>query len=57
MCNEKEKLYTAKELARILQVSADTIWRWGRNGLIRSVRIGKVVRFYMPEEGRWQGVE
>lgn len=43
------KLYTAKELAEILSVPIDTIWRWGREGKLRRIKIGRLVRFEMPE--------
>jgi len=42
-------LYTAQELARLLQVSPDTIWRWGRQGKITKIKVGRTVRFEMPE--------
>lgn len=44
-----KKLYTAKELAVLLAVSEDTIWRWGRQGKIKKVKIGRLVRFEMPD--------
>lgn len=46
-----KKLYTAKELSAVLGVSEDTVWRWGREGKLRTVRIGRTVRFRMPKGG------
>ena len=48
------KLYKAKELAKILDVHTQTIYRLGNQGKIRSVKVGRLVRFYMPaERGRY----
>lgn len=46
-----DKLYTAKELSAIFKVSTDTIWRWGRERKIKTVKIGRTVRYLMPKEG------
>lgn len=46
------RLYTAGELSRILKVSKDTVWRWGRNGELKTVRAGRTVRFVLPSEER-----
>ena len=43
------KLYTAKQMAEMLQVSKKTIWKWGRDGQLPTVRIGRQVRFIMPK--------
>lgn len=43
------KLYTAKELASILGVHPQTIYRLAKEKKIDSYRIGKSVRFPMPE--------
>lgn len=44
------KLFTAKELAEILQVSPKTIYRAGQSGEIPSYKVGKSIRFEMPKE-------
>lgn len=44
-----QKLYTAKQLAEILQVNPQTIYRWANDGVIEDFKIGKVRRFLMPE--------
>lgn len=44
------KLYTAQELARILNVNVQTIYRAGKRGEIVSYKIGRSVRFEMPTE-------
>ena len=51
------KLYKANELARILQVNPQTIYRLGARGEIKSVKVGRLVRFYMPTERREYGEE
>lgn len=43
------KLYKAKELAEILQVHEQTIYRLAARGEIESYRVGKSVRFPMPK--------
>lgn len=45
-----DRLYTAKELASILGVNPQTIYRAGLNGDIPSYKVGKSVRFEMPGE-------
>lgn len=45
-----EKLYTAKELAEILGVHPQTIYRAGERGELATYKIGKSVRFEMPTE-------
>lgn len=44
------KLYKAKELAEILGVHPQTIYRAGERGEIPSYKVGKSVRFEMPKE-------
>ena len=44
------KLYKAEELAKLLQVHVKTIYKLGRQGKIQSVKVGRAVRFVMPEE-------
>lgn len=43
-----QKLYKAKELAEILKVNPQTIYRLAERGEIESYRIGRTVRFVMP---------
>lgn len=45
----EQRLYRAQELADILQVNVQTIYRLAKDGKIESYRIGKSVRFPMPE--------
>lgn len=45
-----DRLFTAKELASILGVNPQTIYRAGQRGEIESYKIGKSVRFSMPDE-------
>ena len=46
------RLYTACELAEILQVHPRTIYRLGREGKLKRVRVGRSVRFYEPTAER-----
>lgn len=39
------KLYTAQEAADILRVSKWTVWKYGREGKIRTIRFGRTVRY------------
>lgn len=43
-------LYTAEEMAAILKVSRNTVWRYGRKGMLPTVRMGRTVRFGLPRE-------
>lgn len=36
---------TAQEVAALLRVSLPSVYRWGDDGTLRSLRIGGVVRF------------
>ena len=49
MGSKMEKLYTAKELAEILNLNPQTIYRLAEKGEIESYKIGKSIRFPMPE--------
>lgn len=44
-----KKLYKASELAEILRVHPSTIYKLAERGEIDSYRVGKSVRFEMPE--------
>lgn len=39
------KLYTADEAAEILSVSKWTVWKYGREGKLRTVKFGRTVRY------------
>lgn len=39
------KLYTAEEAAEILSLSKWTVWKYGREGKIKTVRFGRTVRY------------
>jgi excisionase family DNA binding protein len=43
--NQPCEWLTAKEVGEIFKVSAKTVNRWRRDGLLRGVKIGNVVRF------------
>lgn len=55
--NMSKELYTAKELAEILKVHPQTIYRAGERGEIPSYKVGKSVRFEMPDERTKQCLE
>lgn len=46
------KLYKAEELAEILQVHPKTVYRLGREGKLKLVRVGRSVRFTEPQVER-----
>ena len=48
---DKKKLYTAEEIAKYIggKVTADTVWRWGRQGKLKRVKVGRLVRFELPK--------
>ena len=39
------KLYTAEEAAEVLSLSKWTVWKYGREGKIQTVRFGRTVRY------------
>lgn len=39
------KLYTAEEAAEVLRLSKWTVWKYGREGKIKTVRFGRTVRY------------
>ena len=43
-----ERLYTAKELAQILNCHPQTVYRMADKGQLESVKIGSLRRFLMP---------
>lgn len=45
---DKPKLYTAKELAKILRCNSQTIYRLADRGEIDSIKVGSLRRFRMP---------
>jgi len=45
---DKTKLYTARELAEILRLHPQTIYRLANEGKIESVKVGFSRRFLMP---------
>lgn len=46
------KLYTASELAEIYQVHPKTIYKLGRQGKLKRVKVGRAVRFAEPKMER-----
>lgn len=44
------KLYTAKQMAKILQIHVETVYRLGREGKLGRVKVGRSVRFYIKGE-------
>ena len=39
------KLYTADEAAEALRLSKWTVWKYGREGKLRTVKFGRTVRY------------
>lgn len=47
------RLYKAREIAEILRVSIGTVYRLGREGKLKRVKVGRSVRFALPEMEEW----
>ena len=39
------RLYTAEEAAEVLRLSKWTVWKYGREGKLRTVKFGRTVRY------------
>ena len=50
------RLYTAQEAADILKVKKQTVWKYGREGKLKTVKFGRTVRFDL-EGGARNGVQ
>lgn len=46
----KPQIYTAREIAEKLKCNTQTVYRLGKTGAIKRLKVGKLVRFYMPGE-------
>ena len=38
---EEEKFLSVDEVCEILHVSSNTLWRWGKTGYLKSVKVGR----------------
>ena len=47
----EQTLYKAKEMAEMLRCNPQTIYRMADKGLLGSVKVGNLRRFYFLEEG------
>lgn len=47
------RLYTAKEAAEVLRVSKQTVWKYGREGKLRTVKFGRTVRYDLEGDKKW----
>lgn len=43
------ELYTASELAEILHIHKETVYKLGREGKLKRVKAGRSVRFMLPK--------
>lgn len=43
------RLYTAGEAADILRVSKQTVWKYGREGKLKTYHFGRTVRYVLEE--------
>lgn len=46
------RLYTASELADLLQLHPRTVYRLGREGKLKYVKVGRSVRYFFPSAER-----
>ena len=44
------RLYTAEQAAEVLQLSKWTIWKYGREGKLKTKHYGRTVRYILDEE-------
>lgn len=51
------KLYTANELAEVYQIHPKTVYRLGREGKLKQVKVGRAVRFAEPTIERSKNVK
>ena len=47
------RLYTAEEAAEILRVTKQTVWKYGREGKLKTVRFGRTVRYSLEGGNEW----
>lgn len=51
------KLYTANELAEMYQIHPKTVYKLGRQGKLKRVKVGRAVRFAEPTMERSNNVK
>lgn len=51
------RLYTAQEMSELLKLHPRTIYRLGRSGELKTVRVGRSVRFIQPMVERSRNVK
>ena len=51
------KLYTANELAEMYQIHPKTVYKLGREGKLKRVKVGRAVRFAEPTMERSRNVK
>ena len=51
------KLYTANEFAMLYQIHPKTVYRLGREGKLKRVKVGRAVRFAEPTMERSRNVK
>lgn len=52
-----DKLYTAKEVAEMMQIHIQTVYRLGRERKLKTLKVGRSVRFLMPGKDDTQDVK
>lgn len=43
------RLYTAKQVAEILQINQQTVYRLAKRGELECCKVGRLVRFALPD--------
>ena len=51
----KNRLYKAKEVAEILQIHVQTVYRLGKQGKLQCIKVENSVRFVLPEIEGFKG--
>lgn len=49
---DTEQFLTASEIADLFRVSRGTVWRWGRDGVIRRIKVGGTIRYHSEDVRR-----
>lgn len=44
-----KELYTASEIAALMKIHKETVYKLGREGKLKRVKVGRSVRFMLPK--------
>ncbi len=49
---QSEKYLTSDEVGKLLNVSANTLWRWNRDGYLKSIKVGRTPMYRQSDIDR-----